>query len=146
MIWQNGERRSDDKKGMRLIMEIKSIVYEKKAMPTIEEHFKLEIEENINLFEYTINKNKIKAENINNKLVIQFIDDLFRIIDDWKSNYENSNLIDGTEWNLQIMYRNGKIQSYSGRNNFPNNFECIEKIKSKLIDSIWGEKYEYIKY
>lgn len=123
---------------MKLIMEIKSIVYEKKAMPTLEEHFKLEIGEHINLFEYTINKNKVKDDTINNELVTQFVDNLFRIIDDWQSNYENSNLIDGTEWNLQIMYRNGKIQSYSGKNNFPNNFEYLEKIKSELIDNIFG--------
>lgn len=119
-------------------MEIKSIVYEKKSMPTLEEHFKLEIEENINLFEYTINKNKIKSNNINNKLVTQFIDDLYRAIDGWESNYENGNVVDGTEWNLQIIYINGKIQGYSGRNNFPSNFEYIEKIKRELIDNIFG--------
>lgn len=123
---------------MSLFMEIKSIVYEKKSMPTLEEHFKLEIGENTSSFGYAINKNKSKADNINNKLVMKFVDDLYRVIDSWESNYEDSNLIDGTEWNLQIIYRDGKIQSYSGRNNFPSNFEYLEKIKRELIDNIFG--------
>lgn len=125
---------------MRLIMEIKSIVYEKKSMPALEEHFKLEIGENTSSFGYAINKNKSKVDNINNKLVTQFIDDLYRVIDGWQSSYEDSNLIDRTEWNLQIIYRDGKIQSYSGRNNFPSNFEYLEKINSKLMDNILGKE------
>lgn len=69
-----------------------------------------------------------------------YVDKLFRIIDDWKSKYENTNIIDGIEWQLQITYKNGETKYYFGKNDFPSNFEYLDKIKYEIINKMLESK------
>jgi len=116
-------------------------MYEKKAAFSLPEYFKLEIYDNKNVLKYIDNMypNSIKnpqVKNIDDELVMQYFDKLFRIIGDWENKYVNNNIIDGTEWQLQITYKNGKTKHYLGRNSFPDNFEYLDKIKYEIIDKM----------
>lgn len=69
-----------------------------------------------------------------------YVDKLFRIIDGWKNKYENINIIDGIEWQLQITYKNGETKHYFGKNDFPSNFEYLDKIKYEIINKMLESK------
>ena len=116
----------------------------KKTMRT--EMFELELKEDKNILKYGEYIEKNNGIMIENDLAIQYLDNLFRIIDGWKSKYENKNMIDGTEWKLQITYKNGEIKQYVGKNDFPANFEYLDRIKNEMITQIQENKYEYFRY
>lgn len=122
-----------------MFKDIKSLIYEKNLTLYPAEHFELELDENRNILKYTDNRKNNKFENVDNELVIEYFDHLFRIIDGWKNKYEDNSIMDGTEWKLQITYKNGEIKEYYGKNDFPNNFEYLDKIKNDLINKIIGE-------
>ena len=116
-----------------MIEYIKNIIYTKQLMPSMsEEYFELEICQDKNILKYNSLNNK-KHLNISNEQVIQYLDKLFRIIDGWNNEYINTNTIDGIVWKLQITYINESKKCYIGRNDFPNNFECLDKIKNEII-------------
>ena len=116
-----------------MLESIKNIVYIKQLMPSMnEEYFELEICENRNILKYGSMKNK-KHLNISNEQVIHYIDQLFRIIDGWESEYIETRIIDGIAWELQVTYLDGNKECYKGRNDFPNNFEYLDKIKNELV-------------
>ena len=64
---------------------------------------------------------------------MEFIDKVYRIIYKWNERYENKSIIDGVEWRLQIKYNNNEIEYYSGKNDYPNNFEYIDIIIHELL-------------
>ncbi len=122
-----------------MFKNIKSLVYEKNLTLYSKEYFELEINENRNILKYKDNMNNNKIENVNDELVMEYFDHLFRIIDDWKDKYEDNSMIDGIEWQLQIIYKNGKIKKYCGKSEFPRNFEYLDKIKNEMINKIDGD-------
>lgn len=122
-----------------MFKNIKSLIYEKNLTLCLTEYFELEIKENKNTLKYTGNIKNNKIENVNDELVMEYFDHLFRIIDEWKSTYEDNSMMDGIEWKLQITYKNGEIKQYCGKNDFPNNFEYLDKIKDEMINKIIGE-------
>lgn len=118
---------------------IKNIMYVKKEALLPTKYFQLEISKEKNVIKYIDNKypetiKNPKIQKVEDNLVIEYLDNLFRIIRGWKSKYENTNVIDGTEWELQIIYKNNERKTYSGINDFPNNFEYLDKIKYDIIN------------
>lgn len=122
-----------------MFKNIKGLMYEKHLTLYSTEYFELEINENKNILKYSDNIKNIKIENVNDEFVIEYFDHLFRIIDEWKNKYEDTSIMDGIEWKLQITYKNGEIKQYVGKNDFPNNFEYLDKIKNEIINKIMGE-------
>ena len=127
-----------------MLRNVKRIVYVKKTMKS--EIFELELQEDKNILKYGEYIEKNNGIMIDNDLAIHYLDNLFRIIDGWKSKYENKNMIDGTEWKLQITYKNGEIKQYVGKNDFPANFEYLDRIKNEMITQLQENKYESFRY
>lgn len=116
-----------------MLKSIKNVLYTKQLMPSmIEEYFELKICENKNILKYGSVKN-IRRLDISNKQAINYLDKLFRIIYGWKNEYIDTKIIDGIAWNLQITYLDGNKECYKGKNDFPNNFEYLDKIKNEVI-------------
>lgn len=53
---------------------------------------------------------------------------------DWKKEYINHNILDGTGWELELNIDGNYIKSY-GINAFPKNFEIFEQILNKSFTS-----------
>jgi len=118
---------------------LEKIIYVKRPALSLAEHFKLEFLGNRNILEYTGNKSdvdNIQIESVPDKLIKEYLNKLFMIIDEWEETYIDNSIIDGTEWELQIIYTNGKIKKYIGKNDFPYNFEYFDIIKNELLDKI----------
>ena len=117
-----------------MFRQIKNIIYVKRRILSSTEYFQLDIFDDKNVLKYISDKSNIKpiTKNDDDKLVIDYFDKLFRIIDGWKDKY-NNNAIDGIEWQLQITYKNGETKNYIGKNAFPSNFGYLDKIKDELI-------------
>ncbi len=83
-------------------------------------------------------KNKIKYKDISiiisEEKTFEYLRNLFCIIDSWNNEYINTRMIDGSSWNLSIIYANGNKKEYIGKSNYPNNFEAFERLNQKLID------------
>ena len=106
-------------------------------MPLSSEYFKLEINDDKNLVKYMDNRKFNKGSNINtvsNKIVIEFLDLFFRTIDSWKEEYIDNSAVDGIEWDLKIIYKNGHEEYYCGKNDFPDNYEILDKLIEKMIN------------
>ncbi len=116
---------------------IKKVVYKKQLSFSPEQYFKLENNENKYIVTYS-DRNNLKTKEVSNELVIQYFDQLFRIIDGWKNHYEDTKnaIIDGTQWQLQIEYKDGEEENYIGIDKFPSNFEYLDEIKYELINNV----------
>lgn len=115
---------------------IRKVIYKKKNMLAFEEYFELEISEDANILKYNDGRHSNTIDNVNNELVINYFDSLFRIIDGWKEEYIDNTVIDGAEWKLQITYKDGEIKQYTGKNDFPNNLEYLDKIKHEIVNKM----------
>lgn len=93
----------------------------------------------------SIENDKSKIQNndtllfVDNKLIFNYLDSLYRIIYNWKKEYNNMGLIDGSSWKLSITYENDNIEEYSGMSNYPTNFEAFERLNHKLISEAQNE-------
>lgn len=54
------------------------------------------------------------------------------IVKDWKDSYNNNDIMDGTQWHLEIKKRNKK---YSGSNEFPHNYNDLTKVLNKYFNA-----------
>jgi len=111
-------------------------------MPFGAEYFKLEIQGDKNILKYICNnhaKSFAKIE-VKDEMIMEYLDNFFRIIDSWKNKYVNNNVLDGVEWQLQISYKNGEKDFFYGKNDFPNNFETLDMIKQQLIQQATEER------
>lgn len=50
----------------------------------------------------------------------------------WKKEYIDHNIMDGTQWTVEIYYADGKVKEIYGSNKYPQNFEKLEKIFSRV--------------
>lgn len=50
------------------------------------------------------------------------------LIKDWKEEYNDPDVMDGTQWSLVIGYADGKEKEYWGSNMFPDNFDDFLKV------------------
>lgn len=73
---------------------------------------------------------------ISEEETLDYLIKLFWIIDSWKEVYNNPMIIDGGNWKLSIIYFNGKKKEYSGKANYPDNFEALERLNQKLINEV----------
>ena len=122
-----------------MINFVKSVSYVKKTMLSSEEYFQIKILKDKNVVRYYNTKSVNALDNpiikeIDNEMAKEFLDQLFRIIDDWESEYINSNFLDGFEWQLEIKYQDNEVLYYSGKNDFPDNFEYLDRLKYKLLN------------
>jgi hypothetical protein len=58
----------------------------------------------------------------------------------WDKEYIDSEILDGTQWNFEIEYNDGKKKKYSGSNDFPDNFEELCELFG--IDLGWENEEE----
>ena len=56
------------------------------------------------------------------------LEDIKALIKDWKEEYNNPDVLDGTQWSLDIKYADGREKHYWGSNLFPDNFEAFLKV------------------
>lgn len=122
-----------------MLKSIKKIIYNKNSMPGMQEYIKIEIKEENNVIEFVDNMyfnsmQKPKTIVVSNELVTEFLDKLLRTIDGWENEYIEENIIDGIEWQLKIVFVDGIEKRYQGKNAFPYNFECLDKIKCEFIE------------
>ena len=87
---------------------------------------------------YFIEHNEMKNQ-IDEKLLEDYINRIFRIINDWEPNYnnKNNNLIDGDDWELVITFEDGYQKEYHGYNQFPYNYSEFERINYELIRKVF---------
>ena len=111
---------------------IKEILYIKKGSFSQSEYLKIEIHDNKNVVKYSINDTS-KIFEVDNKKINVFIERLFRTVDAWDNKYIDNSFIDGSVWQLKIIYKDGYQKSYFGENKSPDNFENFIKIKKELL-------------
>jgi len=73
---------------------------------------------------------------INEEKTLEYLKNLFGIIDSWNKEYINTKMIDGSTWKLTINYSSGNKKEYSGKSSYPNNFEAFERLNYKLLDEV----------
>lgn len=49
-------------------------------------------------------------------------------IEKWAEEYNNPDVLDGTQWSLDIEYYDGRGRHYSGSNMYPDNFNSFLKV------------------
>jgi hypothetical protein len=111
------------------VIGVKYIIYEKNNNNLII---------SINNEKFTIQNNDF-LKSIDNKIIFNYLDSLFRIIDDWQKEYIDTKIIDGDSWKLSITYVNGRKREYYGKSSYPTNFEAFERINRELIDEVRNE-------
>ena len=117
---------------------IKSIIYEKISSPGLIEYIKIELLDEENILEFVDNMypssfNKPICVTVSDELLNDFIDKLLRTTAEWNTEYYQRNIIDGTEWKLKILLKNNTEKCYAGRNDFPSNFEYLDRLKYELL-------------
>ena len=55
----------------------------------------------------------------------------------WAKDYSDPTVLDGTQWELEITYKDGKTRKYEGSNNFPRTFDDLRKL---VGDEIFEEQ------
>lgn len=93
----------------------------------------------INISEKVQIKYKDISSIICEKEILEYLINLFCIIDEWNREYINKKNIDGSNWRLSIIYYNGNKEEYVGQSSYPNNFEAFERLNQKLIDKVYNE-------
>lgn len=71
----------------------------------------------------------------------KFINEILVEIKNWNESYSDNNIMDGTQWNIQLIEYNKK---YSGSNDFPQNYKNVVKILIKYfnVELFIKEKYK----
>lgn len=120
-----------------MIKEISEVTFVKKNSFSNFYFFQIEIADTKNLLKFSNNNHEDSVDNkviiVNDQLVLEFLDNLFRVVDSWEEKYMAENNLDATEWYLTISYKNGCKERFYGKDLYPNNFDSLEKIKDKLI-------------
>lgn len=90
------------------------------------------------------------AENLlipDSQIVEQDESELIKVLNDialtsWKKNFYNNNILDGTQWEIEIKYNNQiRLKKYYGSNEFPFVDIKTNTISSKILD----ERPDFIK-
>lgn len=76
---------------------------------------------------------KVKKTIIAKEKFQAFEEDLLKCkLNTWKSKYINKQIMDGSEWKLQILFENGTNLSTSGINKFPKQWNQFKKAVEEL--------------
>lgn len=103
-----------------MIEGIKSISFIRKSLGKSE--FKI-VNDN-GLYIYIKNK---KIE-ISKEEMLYFLDNFFRIIDNWEKEYIDNGGIDFENWELLINYSDNTNKRYYGKGKYPDNFGALENL------------------
>mgnify|MGYP005758208565 FL=1 len=63
----------------------------------------------------------------------KFASHLLRIVSSWEERYENSRIIDGLTYSVEIL-KDGKTYNFYGKNNFPKNFYQFSALVGEVLD------------
>lgn len=107
------------------MLGIKSIIYQKNN-----EYFIINVGNECNILYKGISKK------IDNKLIFNYLESLFAIINGWQKQYINTRMIDGQDWKLSINLIDSNKKEYYGHSEFPINFEAFERLNQKIIDEV----------
>lgn len=83
----------------------------------------------------TLTYNNIESS-LPNNVILKYIESLYKITNNWQHNYINHTMIDGISWNLSITFEDNTTIEYSGKGDFPNNFESFERLNQSLIKEV----------
>lgn len=76
----------------------------------------------------------IKFKTLSKDISNQFKKDIEEIkINSWNSEYLNSNILDGTQWEVKLKYKHRRLIEISGSNEFPDQWDWFIKIINKYI-------------
>ena len=106
--------------------------------------FEVKIDFENSLSKYTVFKEhyeKLSSEiiNLSREKIEVFINTLDVIkITEWKHNYENPGIMDGTSWSVTICFDNNKEARFTGDNSFPEHWETFCKSMQNLIGESFG--------
>ena len=81
-------------------------------------------------------KYKDISKRVDNSLIFNYLESLFSIIDGWEKEYIDITTVDGASWKLSINYIDGSKLEYSGKSNYPSNFEAFERLNQNLINEV----------
>ena len=105
--------------------KLKSIIYENNGQSLV-----------INIGEKSQIIYKDISSIISEEKTLEYLRNLFCIIDNWNKEYINTKMIDSSIWKLSINYSNGNKKEYIGKASYPNNFEAFERLNQSLIDEV----------
>lgn len=129
-----------------MIKDVKNIMYEKNMGFSLPEYFQIEVKEEKNYLKYIGNRYNASSQNpkiieISDDILLDFMYKLFSLTCDWKNEYVDERYtLDGTNWQLKLIYSNDYIKNYIGKNSFPYNFSSFEKIIYDILNKVFGDK------
>ena len=65
-----------------------------------------------------------------------YIRSICKIADKWEPGYVNNKILDGFQWSMSYLRKNGDKKDYHGSNAFPDNWPKFEKIINKIKEQI----------
>lgn len=74
---------------------------------------------------------QISADKWNN-ILSELLDKI--CIQEWKKDYVNLNILDGTQWEFTVTYEGKKRKSYGGSNAYPPRWEEFDRIFSVFTE------------
>lgn len=111
---------------------IKEIIYVQKGSFNYNEYLKVELQDFNNIVKYSINE-QLKIFELEDDKINIFLERLLRTVASWKEKYIVDNVIDGSIWQLKLIYESGFQKNYYGENLFPNNFNNFNQLKKQLL-------------
>lgn len=91
-----------------------------------------------------LNKKK-KSFEISKEEWNEFIDQIIDLnILTWKKNYSDPNIEDGTQWELNINFQNGKKMEIHGNNDYPKEWNDFYEIVTKYFPIFSGKKSKMV--
>ncbi len=79
---------------------------------------------------------KEDLKTIDDMVVLNYLESFSCIVDGSEMEYIDTKLIEGDYCNLSITYIDGSKKEYSGKVNYPVNFEAFESLNQKLINEV----------
>lgn len=111
---------------------IREIIYIQKGSFNYNEYLKIDVQDFKNVVKYSINEQSKIFELEDDKINI-FLESLLRTVASWQKKYIVNNVVDGTIWQLKLIYKSGFEKNYYGENLFPNNFNNFNQLKKQLL-------------
>ena len=96
------------------------------------------------IYNYPLKKKK-KSFEISNIEWDEFLEEIVNInILTWKKNYNDPNIMDGTQWKVNINFQNGKKIEIHGNNDYPKEWDDFYEIVNKYFPIFSGKKNKLV--
>ena len=96
------------------------------------------------IFNISLDNNHIIYKDVSGTItkdkMIEYIRNLYGIINGWDEEYISTKLIDNSNWELEIIFTNGNKKQYRGKSEYPYNFEAFERLNQELINEVLNGK------